>query len=69
VLTSRAKSKLILIASSKYLKFIPMDRNIIKQSAHIRMFANEFCDLEEKLAIMNENKEKENILLKYRNIE
>jgi superfamily I DNA and/or RNA helicase len=66
VLTSRAKSKLILIASEKYLKFIPMDRLIIKESAHIRKYARNFCNLEENIKIVNERNEKENLIFRYR---
>ncbi|KKN32511.1 hypothetical protein LCGC14_0813110 [marine sediment metagenome] len=44
VLTSRAKSKIILIASKRFFKYIPKDRNIMEEAAHIRNYALNYCN-------------------------
>ena len=66
VLTSRAKAKIILIASKQFLEFIPMDRKIIEQSAHIRKFAMNFCNIEQPLKVLNEKHKSEKLLFRYR---
>jgi DNA polymerase III delta prime subunit len=44
VLTSRAKSKIILIASANYLNYYPSDRDVADFASKIHYFANEFCN-------------------------
>ncbi|MHA1669484.1 MAG: DEAD/DEAH box helicase [Promethearchaeota archaeon] len=66
VLTSRAKYKLILIMSKKFLGFIPNDRIVMAQAAHIRKYAYSFCNEEMILEINNEKKEKERIVYRYK---
>ncbi|MHA1624020.1 MAG: DEAD/DEAH box helicase [Promethearchaeota archaeon] len=66
VLTSRAKAKIILITSKQYLEFIPMDRKLIEQSAHIRNFAISFCNIEQPLKVLNEKHEHEKLIFRYR---
>ena len=44
VLTSRAKSKIILIASKNYLNYFPNDRDIADYALKIYHYAMEFCD-------------------------
>ncbi|MHA1239495.1 MAG: AAA domain-containing protein [Promethearchaeota archaeon] len=66
VLTSRAKAKIILIASKQFLEFIPMDRKIIEQSAHIRKFAMSFCNIEQPLEVLNEKDQNEKLIFRYR---
>ncbi|KKM90222.1 hypothetical protein LCGC14_1240810 [marine sediment metagenome] len=44
VLTSRAKSKIILIASKRFFKYTPNDRNIMEEAAHIRNYALNYCN-------------------------
>ncbi|MBY9003293.1 MAG: ATP-binding protein [Candidatus Lokiarchaeota archaeon] len=66
VLTSRAKYKLILVMSKKFLGFIPNDRTIMTQAAHIRKYAYTFCNEEMLIDIVNEKKEKETIAYRYK---
>jgi len=66
VLTSRAKAKIILIASKQFFEFIPMDRKIIEQSAHIRKFAMNFCNIEQPLNVLNEKDQYEKLIFRYR---
>jgi superfamily I DNA and/or RNA helicase len=54
VLTSRAKSKIILIASKRFFKFIPKERSIMEEAAHIRNYALNYCDKSEKILIKDE---------------
>jgi len=66
VLTSRAKAKIILIASKQFFEFIPMDRKVIEQSAHIRKFAMKFCNIEQPLKVLNEKDQNEKLIFRYR---
>lgn len=66
VLTSRAKYKLILVMSKKFLGFIPNERTIMTQAAHIRKYAYSFCNEEMFIDIINEKKEKETIVYRYK---
>lgn len=56
VLTSRAKSKLIFIASKEFLQFIPEKRKAIENTSKINFYVNKFCNQEEILTILEENK-------------
>ncbi len=51
VLTSRAKSKIIVICSQELLDYIPDDREIMDQAAHTRSYALEYCNCEKTLTI------------------
>jgi len=64
VLTSRAKSKIVLVSSKKFLNFIPNDRSIMEQAAKIRMFALDFCNKETLLNVFN--KKGKELLYRYR---
>ena len=64
VLTSRAKSKIVLVASKEFLNFIPNDRHVMEQAAKIRKFALDFCDKEKSLDIII--KERKEVLYRYR---
>jgi DNA polymerase III delta prime subunit len=56
VLTSRAKSKLIFIASKEFLRFIPEKRKAIENTSKINFYVNKFCNQEEILTVLEENK-------------
>ncbi|MBY9008061.1 MAG: hypothetical protein KGD63_15070 [Candidatus Lokiarchaeota archaeon] len=66
VLTSRAKSKIILIASRRFLKFIPNKRVIMEEAAHIRRFAFEYCNNSSTILIKNEKNKNEKVQLRYK---
>jgi hypothetical protein len=44
VLTSRAKNKIVLIASRNYIDYIPKTREVMQSAARIRLFVENFCD-------------------------
>ncbi len=44
VLTSRAKSKIVLISSRNFLDYVPNDRIIMEYASKIRSFAYTYCD-------------------------
>ena len=44
VLTSRAKNKIVLIASRNYINYIPKTREVMQSAARIRLFVEDFCD-------------------------
>ncbi len=58
VLTSRAKHKLIFIASKEILNYIPDDRKIIESSSKFGLYVNKFCNKRLNLKIINEEDEK-----------
>ncbi|TFF93336.1 MAG: hypothetical protein EU544_06025, partial [Promethearchaeota archaeon] len=66
VLTSRAKSKVILVVSRVFLDYIPNERKVMEQAANIRRFAYEYCNIIEDLEILNENNTKEKIEFRYK---
>ncbi len=66
VLTSRAKSKVILIASNRFLKYIPNKREIMEESAQIRRFAFEYCNKSSPILIKNEKNKNEKVQLRYK---
>ncbi len=43
VLTSRAKSKMILLCSQNYLDYFPQDQDVFEHAAKIRSLVHEFC--------------------------
>ncbi len=66
VLTSRAKSKVILICSKKFLDYIPNEREIMIESSKIRNFAYNYCNTEGLIHVLDENKNPIELLLRYR---
>jgi DNA polymerase III delta prime subunit len=54
VLTSRAKSKVILICSKNYLDYIPRDQYIMDYAARMRKYIYNFCGNYKNLNILNE---------------
>ncbi|MCH8906968.1 MAG: AAA family ATPase, partial [Candidatus Heimdallarchaeota archaeon] len=44
VLTSRAKSKVILICSQNFLKYFPMKREVMENSSKIKDYVENYCD-------------------------
>jgi hypothetical protein len=54
VLTSRAKHKIILLCSEKFLDFIPHNRIIMEQAAQIRNYAYDFCNCQKSVFRVNE---------------
>ena len=46
VLTSRAKSKFILIASENFINYYPLDNEVLENSTKIRHLAVNFCNQE-----------------------
>jgi len=66
VLTSRAKSKIILIASKRFFKYIPNDRNIMEEAAHIRNYALNYCNKSIKLPIKDEKNLDEFVEFRYK---
>ena len=66
VLTSRAKCKIILVVSKKFLKFIPKDRNIMEEAAQIRKYAFDFCNKSSIIKIKNEKKKEEKVEFRYK---
>ena len=55
VLTSRAKSKVIVLCSQEFLDYIPDDREIMDQAAQTRKYAVEYCNLEKSMKVEIEN--------------
>jgi hypothetical protein len=57
VLSSRAKSKIVLLASRNFLKFIPNSIEIMEYSEKIRHYAFRFCNTSELITFNNQNLE------------
>ena len=66
VLTSRAKSKLIFIASKEILNFIPDERKLIESSSKFDLFVNKFCNKHLLLNIKDENNVSHKITFRYK---
>jgi len=66
VLTSRAKCKVILVASEKFLKYIPQDRRIMQEAAQIYRYAYKYCNKSLILKIINEKNLEELIDFRYK---
>ena len=66
VLTSRAKSKIILIASKRFLRFIPNKREIMKEADQIRRYAFEYCNKFVDIQLKNEKDKNEKVQLRYK---
>jgi superfamily I DNA and/or RNA helicase len=66
VLTSRAKSKLIFIASKEILNFIPDERKLIESSSKFDLFVNKFCNKHFPLNIKDENNVSHKITFRYK---
>jgi len=56
VLTSRAKSKVILLCSRNFLDYMPKRREILNYSSKIRDYALDFCDENKQLQIKDSSK-------------
>ncbi|MBD3341655.1 MAG: hypothetical protein GF353_21300 [Candidatus Lokiarchaeota archaeon] len=66
VLTSRAKSKIILVCSDQFLSFIPKERIIMEEAAKIRRFALAYCNFHEKLKFTDKFKKNWKIHFRYK---
>ncbi|KKM85321.1 hypothetical protein LCGC14_1290220 [marine sediment metagenome] len=66
VLTSRAKSKIILIASKRFFKYIPNDRNIMEEAAHIRNYALNYCNKSVNFSFKDEKNLDEFVEFRYK---
>jgi len=66
VLTSRAKCKVILVASEKFLKFIPEERIIMEEAARIHKYAYKYCNKSQTLTIKDEKDLDENVEFRYK---
>ncbi|WP_371805244.1 DEAD/DEAH box helicase [Candidatus Lokiarchaeum ossiferum] len=70
VLTSRAKSKIIVLCSQEFLDYIPDDREIMDQAAQTRNYALDFCNHETSMKVEIEkstgNFEMETILFRWK---
>ncbi|MHA1804516.1 MAG: AAA domain-containing protein [Promethearchaeota archaeon] len=66
VLTSRAKAKIILICSKKFLDFIPNEREVMIESAKIRNFACNFCNVKDVLHVLDEKNQPIEIEFRYK---
>jgi hypothetical protein len=65
VLTSRAKSKVILCCAKNFLNYVPADQEMMDHAARIRKYAFEFCQKWARLSITNENGQSEDIQLRW----
>jgi len=66
VLTSRAKHKVIFIASNKFLGYIPDERVILEKASKIYTYVQEFCNKKIELKIDNEKNEKEKLIFRFK---
>ena len=66
VLTSRAKCKVILVASERFLKFIPQERTVMQEAAQIHKYAYKYCNKSKKVKIINENNIEEIVKFRYK---
>ena len=66
VLTSRAKSKLIFIASQEILNYIPDDRRNIESSSKFDSYVNKFCNIRFNLNVKDENNLSHKITFRYK---
>ena len=66
VLTSRAKCKVILVASEKFLKFVPEERTIMEEAARIHKYAYKYCNKSQTLTIKDEKDIDENVEFRYK---
>jgi hypothetical protein len=55
VLTSRAKSKVILVCGEQYLNYIPRDQDVMDYAARIRKYTYNFCTRSLPISIPNES--------------
>lgn len=66
VLTSRAKNKIVLIASRNYINYIPKTREVMQSAARIRLFVENFCDQSKISQVNCKEHGKENIEIRWR---
>ena len=55
VLTSRAKSKAILVCSKNYLDYLPRSHQIMDNASKIRKFTYYLCDKSQELRFSDES--------------
>ena len=66
VLTSRAKSKLIFIASREILEYIPDDIKIIEHSSKFNLYVNKICNKQFNLKIKDGKNKSHKITYRYK---
>ncbi len=66
VLTSRAKSKIVLIASRNYINYIPKTREVMQSAARIRLFVEDFCNQSKISQVDCKEHGQENIEIRWR---
>jgi len=66
VLTSRAKHKLIFIASKEIVNFIPEDKELIEKASKYNFYVNKFCNKEMILNIQDENNNEMQVKFRYK---
>ena len=66
VLTSRAKRKIIFIASKEILNFIPEDRNAIENASKFNFYVNKFCNTQTILNVEDESKKLKQIKFRFK---
>ena len=66
VLTSRAKSKVVLICSLNFLEYFPKNREIMENAAKIRDYALNYCMNEMRVETINEESNTESLVLRWK---
>ncbi|MHA1435467.1 MAG: DEAD/DEAH box helicase, partial [Candidatus Heimdallarchaeota archaeon] len=66
VLTSRAKSKVILLCSRNFLDYMPKRREILNYSSKIRDYALDFCDETKQLPIKDSHNNVRDVEFRFR---
>jgi len=66
VLTSRAKSKIIVIASKNYITYIPRNKNVLLSGSKIREYFQDFCsNIFFQGSILDEDQELSQVIFKH----
>ncbi|MHA1999796.1 MAG: DEAD/DEAH box helicase [Promethearchaeota archaeon] len=66
VLTSRAKSKVVMVCSESFLRNIPHDRDVMNHASKVRKYAFTYCNCEKLLIPLNENQTRELIRFRWK---
>ncbi len=66
VLTSRAKSKVILLCSRNFLDYMPKRKEILEYSSKIRNYALDFCDETIQLSIKDSSNKVRDVEFRFR---
>ena len=66
VLTSRAKSKVVLICSLNFLEYFPKNREIMENAAKIRDYALNYCNYEKEATAINEESNQEGLTIRWK---